>query len=477
MASIDRLTALPDDIISHILSLLPFKTSVSTGALSARWRRLWTYAPNIQLTEESQLLNFIIDSIPESNPYHEQFVDVLTKILSQFESHSMNTLRLKMFYFDEHELEARLESVFARNVKTLDLTLRYGSVIIRLFDEGPRFDLRLNLFDIKLNNGTSKTLVDLRLNLFFVKIKIGTVCLPALKRLYLGGVTLDGTLDNLLFCCPVLEEFTAYYIFIQCDANVVSHCISSSTMKRLVFNCEFPYKLKIDTPALNYLLLRYEIPHNFSVGSMDFLVEAHIDVGLIKVRDLTPVGLNIKFHNLTKLRVEGYCRFISYIVEKANKLEALNVIHYHEPECEMEPVQLPMANSIMKLHNLIKLELQVDWWFLTYFLDKADKLKVLTIRSKGYNNRKRWLAAPLQVPNCLSSHLKIVTIHELEGTEHELDMVRYLLKNAKVLERMELHCLAESIRRISSFDRGSEKCEIVFHEYLDSGIRDEDLGF
>ncbi|GER53335.1 F-box/RNI-like superfamily protein [Striga asiatica] len=296
MASIDRLSALPDDILSHILSFLPLKTSVSTSALSARWRRLWTYAPNIQLTEEYQLLRFIMYSLPESNPYHEKFVDVLTKILSQSESHGVNTLRLDMYYFDEHELEARLESAFACNVKTLDLTLRYGSEDIHLFDEGPLFYLRLNLFDIKMNSGTSKTLVDLRLDLFYIKIKIGTVCLPALKRLHLGGVTLDGTLNNLISCCPVLEEFTVAY-YIQCDENMGYHCISSSTMKRLVFNCEFPYKLKIDTPALNYLLLRYDIPHNFSVGSMDFLVEAHIVLEHFKVI----VNDNLYSHSLLEL--------------------------------------------------------------------------------------------------------------------------------------------------------------------------------
>ncbi|GER53337.1 F-box/RNI-like/FBD-like domains-containing protein [Striga asiatica] len=499
MASIDRLSALPDDIISYVLSFLPFKTSVATRALAARWRRLWAYAPDIQLTEDkSNLISF---------SRHRKFVEVLTKILSQCESHRVNTLRLDMYcYDDEHELEACLGSAFACNVKTLDLTLQYDCIEFELFEstpKTPRVDLRLNLFDIKMKNGTSKTLVDLRLKFSDIKIKNSTVCLPALKRLHLEGVTLDGSLENLISCCPVLEDFTVVnYV----DQTVVCQCISSPAMKRLDLRCKFPYKLKIDTPALEYLSLYYIKPDNFSLGSMDSLIEARIvfvvdrvkpivnddlysrslvefmgrfsnvkNMNLStwgKVPDLTPVYLNIKFHNLAKLTVEGDGRFISYFVEKAaNKLEVLNVIQYSEPQWEMEPLQLPMANAIMKLHNLTELELKVDWWFLTYFLEKADKLKVLTIR-KTYNNRKRWLAAPLHVPNCLSSHLKIVQIHELKGTENELDMVRYLLKNAEVLERMELHCLAESIGRISSFGRGSETCEIVFHEYLESDDED-----
>ncbi|WOL16024.1 hypothetical protein Cni_G24806 [Canna indica] len=37
----DRLTALPDTIRLHILSLLPLKDAVRTGAISSRWRGLW----------------------------------------------------------------------------------------------------------------------------------------------------------------------------------------------------------------------------------------------------------------------------------------------------------------------------------------------------------------------------------------------------------------------------------------------------
>ncbi|CAA0816242.1 Unknown protein [Striga hermonthica] len=481
MASIDRLSALPDEIISHILSFLPLKTSVSTRTLAARWRFLLAYALNIQFTDRP---SSSMDTIYSDR----KFEDVLRKILSQCEAHghSVITLRLHREVFWEHKLQAYLETAFACKLKTLDLSLR-------------------EIESLPLCVLTSDTLINLKIKFFDIKMKNITVCLPALKRLHIETAVLDGSLENLISGCPVLEEFT--YIG---RIEHVCHCISSSTMKRLVLECDFPYKVKIDTPALDYLSLRYDydIPRNVSFGSMDSLIEAHIVVfhfdddlysrSLVefvgrlssvkemslclwdwgwKAPEFTPDDLNINFHNLAKLTVKGDWRFISYFVEKANMLEVLNVIHYPEPKCEMEPVQLSMANSIMKLHNLIELELQVDWWFLTYFLEKADKLKVLIIRNNVYSKykRKRWLMTPLQMPNCLSSHLKIVQIHELDGTdEHEVDMVRYFLKNAKVLERMELHCLAESVDRISSiernssFDRGSEKCEIVFYEHPES---------
>ncbi|CAA0816249.1 Unknown protein [Striga hermonthica] len=440
MASIDMLSALPDEILSHILSFLSFKTSVSTSTLAARWRRLWAYAPNIQFTE---------DSVPCSISERTNFLRKLTNIVSQCESHGVNTLRFNMFYFDEHEVEACLESAFARNVKIVDLTFPYyiHSMSPCIF--------------------TSKTLVDLRIKHLHIEMNEGAVCLPALKRLRLDYVRLGCSLESLISGCPVLEDLTLGNCLLNDGENGECHCISSPIMKRLVLHCFLPStsRLKMDTPALEYLELRFIKPYNLSVGPMASLIEVHIVVCCF---------YPIENDNL-------YSRSLVELVGRFSNVKAMKLTI---PEKKMgETLHSPMANSIMKLDNLTKLEVEVDWWFLAYFLEKADKLKVLIIRNVYHkDNRLPWLSAPLQVPlqvpNCMSSHLKIVQIHELDGTdEHELDMVRYLLKNAKVLERMELHwceemerhCIAELIGRISSFDRGSEMCEIVFNEYLELG--------
>ncbi|GFP93547.1 F-box/FBD/LRR-repeat protein at5g56570 [Phtheirospermum japonicum] len=79
---------------------------------------------------------------------------------------------------------------------------------------------------------------------------------------------------------------------------------------------------------------------------------------------------------------------------------------------------------------------------------------------------------PHQVPKCLLSRLRTIRIDQFECTEHEFGLIRYLLRNGKVLERMEIcsereetewEANVDALMRISSFQRGSEACELVFH--------------
>ncbi|KAK9024660.1 hypothetical protein V6N11_004818 [Hibiscus sabdariffa] len=45
----DRISKLPDSILSHILLSLPIKDAVSTSILSTRWRHLYAYMLNLDV--------------------------------------------------------------------------------------------------------------------------------------------------------------------------------------------------------------------------------------------------------------------------------------------------------------------------------------------------------------------------------------------------------------------------------------------
>ncbi|CAN1216577.1 Putative F-box protein At1g47915 [Linum perenne] len=47
--NLDRLSSLPDEILSHVLSLLPTKYAAGTAVLSRPWKDLCTLVSNINL--------------------------------------------------------------------------------------------------------------------------------------------------------------------------------------------------------------------------------------------------------------------------------------------------------------------------------------------------------------------------------------------------------------------------------------------
>ncbi|EYU30515.1 hypothetical protein MIMGU_mgv1a009429mg [Erythranthe guttata] len=97
-----------------------------------------------------------------------------------------------------------------------------------------------------------------------------------------------------------------------------------------------------------------------------------------------------------------------------------------------------------------------------YFLDH--------IKCGSCKELRGWMEPPQQVPTCLSSHLRIVKFAYLHGRKHDFEIIRYLLRNARVLEMMEISysvCLdsdakVEILEKITRFQRGSTSCEVDF---------------
>ncbi|KAL8031805.1 hypothetical protein ABFX02_13G052500 [Erythranthe guttata] len=407
--SIDRLSDLPDSIICHILSFLPTtKNTVATSILARRWRYPRSYVPNL-----------IFDHPDDST--------IIDRVLFLHELQCVDTFCFTVTdCCNDHQFETRIKFAVDRNVKNLHIHF-YRQNSIRALP-GCVF--------------TCKTLVDLRLRNFsiFPSSRIFSI----LHLHYMNGGY--ESLSDLLSGCPVLEELEIqlYCCFCSCK-------ISSPTIKRLVINYfdvepgyehKGYYNLEINTPGLVYLKLVDISNQHIKCGPLTSLIEAYI-----------------RFEDY----VDGdylYSRSVTEFIDRIRKICCLDL---NLSECTETTQSVFLARTI-SFRNLIKLVLTADCCFLQKMLECADNLEILILR-EVQEKVGGWME-PQQVPTCLSSRLRYIKFVPFLHRKRRFKAVRYLLKNAKVLEKIEIvypHYLDSKSRNaliqiISSFQRGSTAC-------------------
>ncbi|KAL9145926.1 hypothetical protein ABFS82_13G077000 [Erythranthe guttata] len=437
--SIIRLSNLPDSVLSHILSFFPTKLSIRTSILARRWRYLWSYVPALYFDSEYD---------------DEEFIE---RVSSLHKPKTINTFRL--YLKDVHngiepQIKAWIASAIKRNVQSVDL-------FFTCFDNL----LHQSLF-------TSKTLVDLKISSSsFIPVVVTplAVCLPRLKKIHLSPVLYAGgtSLSDLLSSCPALEEVVIRLI-IKCSSRPFT--ISSPTIKRLTVRFQLTrttdkfnnflsqivgfrscnHAIEINTPALRYLNVVDYLSVRIESGAMNSLIGADI------------------YLNHVNRKQEDFPSSRS-VLEFIDRLCNVKCLRLDLSYCK-EILDSVFSAWFISFNNLNKLELTADCRFLSKFIESADNLEILVFWEVS-EDIKSWIEPP-QVPKCLSSHLRTIRLVEIVGTKHEFEIVRYLLKNAKVLERMEIvyppflesHEKIYVLEQIDLLERRSEACELEFVE-------------
>ncbi|KAL7129582.1 hypothetical protein ABFS83_13G077400 [Erythranthe nasuta] len=438
MVSIIRLSDLPDSLLSHILSFLPTKFSIRTSILARRWRYLWSYVPTLYFDSEYD---------------DEEFIE---RVSSLHKPKTINTFRL--YLKDVHngiepQIKSWIASAIKRNVQSVDLFFScFGSL------------LHQSLF-------TSKTLVDLKISSSsFIPVVVTplVVCLPSLKRIHLSPVLYAGgtSLSDLVSSCPALEEVVIRLI-IKCSSRPFT--ISSPTIKRLTVHFQlthttvkfdnflsqmvgfrsYNHAIDINTPALRYLNVVDFLSVRIESGAMNSLIGADIYLNHVnRKQDDFPSSQSA--------------------LEFIDRLSNVKCLKLDLSYCK-EILDSVFSAWFITFDNLTKLELTADCRFLSKFIESADNLEILVFWEVSEDIIKSWIEPP-HVPKCISSHVRTIRLVEIVGTKHEFEIVRYLLKNAQVLERMEIvyppflesHEKIYVLEQISLFERRSEACELEF---------------
>ncbi|MCH87244.1 F-box/LRR-repeat protein [Trifolium medium] len=197
----DRISAFPDEILSHIISFLPTEDAFETRVLSKRWWPLWYFDPSPNLDYDYQ--RFIKNG--KNYPYFKSMV--YATIFIRSEHQPIKSFRLRCD-----------DNVIYQKVAMTWLT--------EAAEKGMEY-LDVHLCDMKIHNCvlsvfSFRNLVVIKLKDVRVNVYSSAVDLPLLRILHLNKVYFVVTLDFLkvLDGCPILEDFKAKNMYILFSTNV-----------------------------------------------------------------------------------------------------------------------------------------------------------------------------------------------------------------------------------------------------------------
>jgi hypothetical protein len=309
ISSEDRISALPDPIIHHILSSLPTKLSAATSILSKRWKPLWLSVPTLHFDDETF-------------PNYDSFRHFVSFVFPNLPIRSFHLKSSQASIHHSHEVNQFVDAAAQR---------------------GGMENLNLGIFPSMLSGlptsiFSCRTLVVLRLSGLKVNdLSQLVVDFPLLKTLHLCYVRFEcfEHCIKLLSGCPILEEFERVWVHenlnetlvlaedSQCLPNLIRANIShmSSRMASVLFTllcrakilCVEPVKILYDS-CLNEI--RVYFISNFYISLQVDYCYSHF-----------PVFQNlIRMELILHSQLHGKWKWVIEVLKRCPKLQNL-IIH------------------------------------------------------------------------------------------------------------------------------------------------------
>lgn len=421
----DRISDLPDRVLTHILSLIPTKYAVLTSVLSSRWSHLWTSIHNLNFDDRHILNNKDSDESDDEEGDDGMFEKFVSGVIERCNSENIYNFRLACSRDQKismTRLHDWIQTVLGRNVEKIEIKL-YENHGLKLPD---------NLF-------TSESLVSLTLSLDSAPhIPTLSNCFPSLKFLSISLNSPSSDLAKKLFNgCPVLENLS-----LNCSSGeeVDMTNISAPRLKTLRINFftdagqDAEYELVLDAPLLEHICVEDK---NLACNMKDplpRLEEAILDVGydygsfqlrnalklLGAVANTKYLSLSFQttmalhhgqhdgdipcFPNLTTLKLEIYefmaAKMLPRFLKGSPNLEVLilDTEIYDEDECNYKrPFNWMCSDRVSAFFfyhlRVVKIlsfsEQALEWNLIEFFLGKAEMLKKMIVRQSGQRKKKQ----------------------------------------------------------------------------------------
>ncbi|KAM5586504.1 FBD-associated F-box protein [Rosa sericea] len=436
----DRISALSDALLSHILSFLPTLCAVRTSILSVRWRNMWTSLPNLDFDDVRD--SFDVPIGPNDKITFTTFVD---RVFLYRDSSKIKKLGLKILYSkDFSRINDWICTAVWRNVVEIDLCLSCQEEDFQ-FPQSLFMCKTLKVFKLYSNLRTIKYPPPL------------PGCFPNLKFLHVEFDYPDpDSLKILSTRCPMLEElaiFGSIEFGAVCDINVFAPELKKLRIgvHDLDGNCNF----SINAPKLEYIDIEAACLSSYYLENANGLVTASV------------------FNDGVE---EEYQPFF------LNRLAALlsqitNVNHLSLDICD-PCLEVWYHSFYFSNLNQMKLVLRDShyWEVLALLLKKSPKLVNLTLvdntifQNYDEHSLPQW-EQPESVPVCLLRNLSSITIKGFRGHQGEMDVAQYMLKNGHVLNKMTIYTdytgnlykkEKELYKEFLMFERRSMTCKVEF---------------
>ncbi|XP_026431001.1 F-box/LRR-repeat protein 13-like [Papaver somniferum] len=400
------------------MSFVDTKNAVQTCVLSKRWIDTWKSLP---------FLKFDRDSFSEDRTdSFIMFADmVLLSLREDFDIQKFTVHWKNSAYDDSVMMNVIRWSLTAVEYNVVDLSKQIDQLHITAYEIPHRL---LNCRSLK------KLIISAHGNARYVDIVLpGSMSLPQLKLLFLIGLAISDVESSkrLFSSCPVLETLFISNFDIQTD-NARKLIVDSLSLKKFEFYDHRRGRLpqydttaiiiKLCAPNLEEFNFRSLFTINYCLENCSPLSRAYFDMTLRKQK-----------RNENTETYESLHR---------RKFYMLNVLAQTPDlvDCRQPP----------RLNNLQCLILEM--WStggclraVAYLLKISPSITHLVLESMESNlgNIEDDWEAGLILPGKLS-HLKLIRINDAEECDAELELLSFLFKNAKVLEKVVV-CFGSSV--------------------------------
>ncbi|XVF22850.1 hypothetical protein REPUB_Repub12eG0206600 [Reevesia pubescens] len=448
-AARNRFNDLPETVVHHIFSFLETIDVIRVSGVSTNWRYLWTSMPQFNFDYKRREFSF--------SRIYEKYKDFINWVLMAHDkSGGIQSFRLSCLNNeDDHSLYRWVNILAKKHVQELYLNVTSNN-------ETP-FALPCCLIA-----SDSLEILDLDLQESVLEIP-SHAGFSRLKSLQLASTKLmdQNLFQNFISSCPLLENLSLEGCMFH-DFKILD--ISSRNLRKLVMNCDFcevPFDeglwkcdLKIACPNLVYFDLSGPFVQSLSWDKTPSFLRTAI-IFAFRYDDPVP---NEELANFVLKILRGVCHV------EVLKLR-LSILEY------IYPAVAKPGSFATTFYNLKSLRLSIGLeecysQSLIYLLKCAPSLELLSVHIDIEDEWVYEWKIPDEAIACLTCHLKMVKLIDIDCIGNELELIRFLLKNGHVLRKMSIiwnsgvqqETQKEAIQKVMKLPRSSSNVTVTFSE-------------